>query len=283
MGSKGNSERATVGRRGRADLRSGMAEVLLRWFGGVSTRTVSDMLGVTKPIAQGVVNDLVGDYGSHAALDGRRREYVPVEERCRDGGHDGIAIDATDARGVLRMISGSKAVSEYFGAADPWEFVAVEDATARISPLIDGDVLAALMSSLRLRQPCFLQYASRSRHSQRIVSPHALFHASGRHYLRAWCHEKQEYRTFSLARCIRAYRVEEDYISGNRDAEWRRRVDLRFRLVADDPAEAEALRQEWNLEEDVLTIPDVREAFATFIRRRFLAPDDAGRRAWEEI
>ena len=65
---------------------------------------------------------------------------------------------------------------------------------------------------------------------------------------------------------------------------WRRRLTLRFRLVTKKHADAEALRQEWDLpDDDVLTIPDVREAFATFIRRRFLALDNSGHEVWVEV
>jgi hypothetical protein len=263
----------------------GVAEILLCWFGGVSTRTVALALGVTRPVAQGIVNDLIGEYGDCVSYDAKLREHVPVEERCARGGHDGIAIDAGDARSALRMILGAKSVSSYFGVPDPWDFVVIEDTTARISPLIDGDILAALLRCMRLRSACFLQYASRNRHSQRVISPHALFHASGRYYLRAWCHEKLEYRNFALARCVRAYQTGDDYVSGgnSEDAEWRRRLKLRFRLITEDPAEAEALRQEWDLSDDVLTIPEVREACAPFVRRRFLALDNSGKRIWVEM
>lgn len=283
MAKQQGSSPAAANRKSKSDGRLGTAEILLRWFGGVSTRAVSLVLGVARPTAQTIVNTLIGGYESCVTYDGSQREHVPAESRCSMGRHDGIAIDAGDARGLLRMLSGAKAVTDYLGVPDPWEFAVIEDATARISPLINGDVLSIVLTCMRLRQACSVQYASRSRNSQRVVSPHAIFHASGRYYFRAWCHGTMEYRNFALARCSGAYRTEEDYVSGLSDREWKKRVSLRFRLKTDDLAESDALRQEWDLSDDILTIPDVREACVPFIKRRFLAPNNAGKKVWEEV
>lgn len=255
--------------------RSAVAEVLLRWFGSLSTRDVISVMGVAREAGQAVVNVLRTDYGDAMTFDTTRKRYILDANEASDAVLDGCHIDARDGTGALRLLLGDHLFATHLRDQDGrvFGFLPFDDANASMSPMTEEDVVSCLLGAIRDEMACRIRYASLEgdETKERIISPHAVFHASGRYYFQAFDHAASDYRTYHFSRVSEAKTVDEDYVNGRRDAGWHQRADVVAVLNPDLPASARASAlAEWRgmMNRGVLRIPNVRKCLVYFIERR---------------
>jgi hypothetical protein len=95
---------------------------------------------------------------------------------------------------------------------------------------IDPHTLRCILGAIRSKSAIHITYQSMKRPEPRIrwVSPHALGFDGFRWHARAWCHSRNEFRDFVLARILDVGETKASEINPDDDAAWKREITLRF-------------------------------------------------------
>lgn len=121
----------------------------------------------------------------------------------------------------------------------------------------DARILLQILDAINQRGQLEIQYRSitGAPEPRRIIAPHALFHAVGRWYVRAWSAEHSDFRDYNLFRIDRAGEISEAEIDSALDFEWIHEIDL---ILAPNPALSEsqqaALRGEYGMTDGRLVV-----------------------------
>lgn len=121
----------------------------------------------------------------------------------------------------------------------------------------DARILLHILDAINQRGQLEIQYRSitGAPEPRRIIAPHALFHAVGRWYVRAWSAEHSDFRDYNLFRIDRAGEISEAEIDSALDFEWIHEIDL---ILAPNPALSEsqqaALRGEYGMTDGRLVV-----------------------------
>lgn len=103
----------------------------------------------------------------------------------------------------------------------------------------DARILLHILDAINQRGQLEIQYRSitGAPEPRRIIAPHALFHAGGRWYVRAWSAEHSDFRDYNLFRIDRVGEISEAEIDSALDFEWIHKIDL---ILAPNPALSES-------------------------------------------
>ncbi|PLZ02819.1 WYL domain-containing protein [Burkholderia sp. WAC0059] len=106
-----------------------------------------------------------------------------------------------------------------------WPSVAVVPVPTRI---LDVNVLTALLRAIRERQGLRIQYQSMSRPEaiSRVITPHAIAFDGFRWHVRAYCHIRELFLDFVIARILRVEATEQPGPGQEEDHEWNTVVTL---------------------------------------------------------
>ena len=121
----------------------------------------------------------------------------------------------------------------------------------------DARILLHILDAINQRGQLEIQYRSitGAPEPRRIIAPHALFHAVGRWYVRAWSAGHSDFRDYNLFRIDRAGEISEAEIDSALDFEWIHKIDL---ILAPNPALSEsqqaALRGEYGMTDGRLVV-----------------------------
>jgi predicted DNA-binding transcriptional regulator YafY len=93
---------------------------------------------------------------------------------------------------------------------------------------LNNDTLAHLVSAIRERRVVSVLYQSMTQENPqpRVVSPHALAHDGFRWHVRAFCHLRNQYRDFVIARILEILPADGQYVEPTEDKQWAAVVDL---------------------------------------------------------
>nr|WP_246220595.1 WYL domain-containing protein [Parvibaculum indicum] len=99
----------------------------------------------------------------------------------------------------------------------------------------DARILLHILDAINQRGQLEIQYRSitGSPEPRRVIAPHALFHAVGRWYVRAWSNEHSDFRDYNLFRIGQAGDIVTAAIDSTLDFEWMHKIDL---ILAPNPA-----------------------------------------------
>lgn len=135
---------------------------------------------------------------------------------------------------------------------------------------IEPQILMCLLDALKNRFELDIQYQSMSSPdlSWRRLSPHALASDGLRWHVRGYCHKRQEFRDFVLARIVALGESRKSEIDPSTDEKWHKYVVVRFgphpKLTE---AQRKAIGREFEMENGEKTIR-VREALAFYLLQR---------------
>jgi hypothetical protein len=180
---------------------------------------------------------------------------------------------------VLQQAEGlASADHSYLAWAPP---AATVPSPARTVP---ASTLAALVQAIHQKLAINITYQSltRPQPTQRTVSPHALAHDGFRWHIRAYCHNREEFRDFVLARIVATGAFEEPLTSASEDADWRTLVALR---LAPHPKLSSGHRRAIELDygmEDGLVEFKCRKAFLFYALRHLRLEKGAKARSPQE-
>ncbi|MBV5345833.1 MAG: WYL domain-containing protein, partial [Rhodoferax sp.] len=107
---------------------------------------------------------------------------------------------------------------------------------------LNSDTVAGLVSAIRGQRPVSVLYQSMSQAAPqtRTISPHALANDGFRWHVRAFCHLRQQFRDFVIARILKIDASTEIYVEPAADEHWATTVELK---IVPNPELAEAHRR----------------------------------------
>lgn len=134
---------------------------------------------------------------------------------------------------------------------------------------MDQQVLLALLKAVRDKASVEVLYQSiqRPEPALRVLSPHALGHDGYRWHIRAFCHSRQGYRDFVLARILKATTSDVPWHSGEQDEAWRTTLKL---VLAPNPKLSKASQRVIELDygmTDGQVSFECRQALAFYVLR----------------
>ena len=98
----------------------------------------------------------------------------------------------------------------------------------------DASILLHVLDAIHQSRQLEIQYKSitGSNEPRRLIAPHALFHAHGRWYVRAWSAEHSDFRDYNLFRIGQAGTLQPTTANPALDFEWLHQVDM---ILAPNP------------------------------------------------
>lgn len=121
----------------------------------------------------------------------------------------------------------------------------------------DAQTLLQILDAINQRCQLEIQYKSitGSPEPRRVIAPHALFHAHGRWYVRAWSTEHKDFRDYNLFRIDQAGELQPASADPSLDFEWQHEIDL---ILAPNPglsaSQQAAIEAEYEMSEGRLVV-----------------------------
>lgn len=241
--------------------RCAFIEARLLWGGGLTAGELGEAFGIARQNAQHTIENYRRRHPGQMHYDRRQRRHVRTEVFETHYIH----------KDVNRFLDYQRAVTltaHFFDEPD-WADFPFTDADTLLRPIYDTDAVGIVLEALRRESAVQIEYWAKRTSGVRCISPHQLVFADGRYHLRAYCHERQAYLDFVLARIVSAELSKEPWIPAVGDSDWHERVDLLFAINPVLPESAQAaLRLEFlHEDQERLTLNGVRKALVFYVRR----------------
>lgn len=142
---------------------------------------------------------------------------------------------------------------------------------------VPAAALVLLLAAMRDQRSVEILYQSMGREhpTQRAVAPHALAHDGFRWHIRAYCHQRQEFRDFVLGRILEFARSDVPWMAPEADTKWHTLVTLE---LAPNPGlstgQRRAIALDYGMEEERLSV-QCRQSLLFYALRR-LGLDQSG-------
>jgi len=124
-----------------------------------------------------------------------------------------LLVEATGAQGEVESAMGWK--PPVGRAPIPTRVLAPEVLFVLVRAIREQVSLRVLYQSMQRQEPAL-----------RVLSPHALGHDGFRWHVRAYCHTRQDYRDFVMARVLKVDASDEPWRSGDDDGHWHTTLEL---------------------------------------------------------
>lgn len=135
---------------------------------------------------------------------------------------------------------------------------------------INEQTVEAVIRAIRQRESIIVSYQSMTSldESIRLLSPHALGNDGFRWHVRAYCHKRQRFSDFVLARILRIEGFEPSHVDSSKDTHWHTQLMLELAPHPDLPeAKKRVLELDYGMEAGQVTLP-CRQAFLYYTLRR---------------
>lgn len=243
----------------------------LAWDGKFNRGDLTRFFGISVPRASLDVSRYKELAPGNLSYDARSRVYV------RAVGFRPLFASSGANRYLNELLAGASGVldaeASFIGWRPPVAHVPQPDRR------LDAGVLATLLWAIREHACIEVVYQSlqRAEPGTRTLSVHALAHDGFRWHVRAYCHERGEYRDFVIARMTDIRTSAATWIDGAADRDWHSAIDL---VLAPNPklpkAHQRAIELDFGMSEGQ-TVLRCRKALVFYALRRLgLQPDDAG-------
>lgn len=239
-------------------------ELIALWEGRLVTNRLSDWYGISRQQASADIKCYLGQVNPGALLyNATLRGYEPAPGFCP-------ALSSGHINDYLLLLSshGSEPMAQTMEAHP--NIAAVQLPDRAVQPEIVRELLLACRNPVSLR----IGYSSMSRPQphQREIVPHTLVYTGFRWHIRAWCHDRGEFRDFVLSRI---HGVPEStntpIVETTEDLAWHALIN--FRLIANphlDPAQQSLIARDYAMDKGALTI-ECRQALAHYSLQRYPA------------
>lgn len=135
---------------------------------------------------------------------------------------------------------------------------------------IDEQTVELLVRAIRQQEAIRVSYQSMTslNESIRLLSPHALGYDGFRWHVRAFCHKRQRFSDFVLARILRIDGIEPSQVDFSQDTHWHTVLTLILAPHPDLPAaKKRVLELDYGMEDGQVKLP-CRQAFLYYTLRR---------------
>ncbi len=135
---------------------------------------------------------------------------------------------------------------------------------------INEQTVEAVIRAIRQQEAIWVSYQSMTSldESVRLLSPHALGNDGFRWHMRAFCHKRQRFSDFVLARILRIDGFEASHVDASQDSHWQTVLTLVLAPHPDLPAaKKRVLELDYGMEDGQVKLP-CRQAFLYYTLRR---------------
>ena len=135
---------------------------------------------------------------------------------------------------------------------------------------INEQTVEAVVRTIRQQEAIWVSYQSMTSldESVRLLSPHALGNDGFRWHMRAFCHKRQRFSDFVLARILRIDGFEASQVDSSQDSHWHTVLMLVLAPHPDLPAaKKRVLELDYGMEDGQVKLP-CRQAFLYYTLRR---------------
>lgn len=204
------------------DRRLEFIDYRLYWLGHVNRSDLIDFFGVSVPQASADLSEYQAEAEGNAIYDKTRKAYVPgpdFKPRFFEPSADQYLAE------LRLMEAGILDTDEAWAVRLPIMSIA-PILRRRIAPATLRSILAAIRTKLSLKVS--YQSMSATEPKTRWISPHALGFDGYRWHARAWCHTRNKFADFVLARVLKVSDSKPSDIDPERDAPWNREVTMKL-------------------------------------------------------
>lgn len=242
-------------------------ETRLLWGGGLTAGDLAAAFGIARQNAQQTITDYCRKH--------------PRQLRYERGQHRQVRTDEFKVNYVRddvgRFLEYQRAIAHtaLYHDDPAWVDLPFADVDDLAKPIYDKGAARAVLRALRRQETVEIEYWSKQATGVRRISPHHLVFADGRYHVRAYCHELLEWRDFVLSRIVGGRRVDDPWVSGERDRDWQQREDLSFTVNPALPPSAQAaVRLDYlSPGTENLLVQGIRKALTLYVRRRLCRRD----------
>lgn len=202
------------------DRRLEFIDVRLRWDGRINRSDLTTFFGISVPQASLDIAKYVELAPDNAVYDRSARVYL-AGERFKP-----LYPSNTPQRFLNELLAQAAGVLQPELTFLGW--TPSTDLTASPGRQVPAEVLLPLLAAIRERKQVQVSYQSMSATEPgvRNLSPHAIAYDGFRWHVRAFCHRRDQYLDFVIARILEARTSAEPAVPGDKDQAWHRKVSL---------------------------------------------------------
>ena len=198
----------------------------LFWDGRFNRRDLAETFGISAQQASADIALYTEHAPANLVYDTALKAYL------RAPGYEPKLIHASAERYLLQLVA---IENRWMRQEDTWfdNRPPIENITL-LRKRTDAQVLLRVLDAINQRCQLEIQYKSitGSAEPYRLIAPHALFHAHGRWYVRAWSTEHKDFRDYNLFRIGEAGDLLPSQADLSLDFEWLHETDL---ILAPNP------------------------------------------------
>ena len=199
----------------------------LFWDGRFNRRDLAETFGISAQQASADIAAYISRAPGNLSYDQAQKAYL------RTSSYEPVLMNASAERYLLQLVAienrWMRQEDTWFDSPPPIENVSL------LRKRTDARILLHILDAINRHRLLEIQYKSitGSPEPRRIVAPHALFHAAGRWYVRAWSTEHSDFRDYNLFRIDQVSDIGAAGIDPTLDFEWMHKIDL---ILAPNPA-----------------------------------------------
>jgi hypothetical protein len=203
----------------------------LFWDGRFNRRDLAETFGISAQQASADIALYSERAPANLVYDSTQKAYL------RAPGYEPKLMHASAERYLLQLVAienhWMRKEDTWFDQKPPIENISL------LRKRTDAPILLRLLDAINQGCQLEVQYKSitGSPEPRRLIAPHALFHAHGRWYVRAWSSEHRNFRDYNLFRIDHAGDLAPSTADPSRDFEWLHETDL---ILAPNPALSES-------------------------------------------
>jgi len=203
----------------------------LFWDGRFNRRDLSETFGISAQQASSDIAQYIALASENLVYDQTLKAYL------RAPTYEPKLMHASAERYLLQLVA---IENRWMRREDTWfDHTPPIENVSLLRKRTDARILLHILDAIHRRGQLEIQYKSitGSPEPRRIIAPHALFHAVGRWYVRAWSAEHSDFRDYNLFRIDQAGDIAAAVIDSTFDFEWMHKIDL---ILAPNPALSES-------------------------------------------
>lgn len=197
-------------------------ELRLYWDGMLRRKDLTDQFEISVPQASADLAEYQSHTSGNVKYDGSRKAYVPTPDFAPRFYRPSAEDYFTRLQRNMNGIGETKEM--WLGTIPP--IGAVPTIRRRASAINLRRVLAAIRDSRAI----YIHYQSMStpKPTWRWITPHALGFDGFRWHVRAWCHHRERFLDFVIARMLEVTKDREEKINPAEDLEWMQEITFRI-------------------------------------------------------
>lgn len=192
----------------------------LFWDGRFNRSDLSETFGISVQQASSDINEYMKLAPQNLRYDAQQRAYLRTPE------YNPALLHSAAERYLLQLVAIERhwmdANETWFDTIPPIENVEIRRKRT------DSLILLKILDAIRGKMQFAMDYGSLtgSTEGHRVIAPHALAHAGGRWYVRAWSCEHNDFRDYSIDRIRSIDALAPSEVDPALDFEWEHVIDL---------------------------------------------------------